>query len=76
MTSEMAAPTAPMAATYRPAWPSPGRLVNSAVRATFMNECGSGGAGGTWMYFLRPDQKNRVAISISTPGMPKAIDGP
>ncbi len=30
------------------------------------------GLGGTWTYFRRPSQKNRVAMNISTPGMPKA----
>ena len=37
--------------------PCPAARVVSAVRTTRRNECGSGGAGGTFTYFLRPTQK-------------------
>jgi hypothetical protein len=48
----------------------------SAVRETFRNECGFGGAGGTNTYCLRPSQKITVAMNMSAPGIPKATLGP
>ncbi len=46
------------------------------MRATRKNECGSEGAGGTFTYFLRPDQKMTVAMNIRIPGTPNASAGP
>ena len=75
--SEAAANTSPITNTMKPARPSPGRCVISAVRLTRRNECGSDAAvGGTITYFFRPIQNTIVAITISTPGIPNATFGP
>ena len=74
-TSSATAIATPAIATRLPA-PLPSLPPRSAVLTTFMNECGSAGAGGMFTYFARPIQKMTVAMNISTPGMPKAIAGP
>jgi hypothetical protein len=59
-----------------PGRPCPSPRAQSAVNATRRNECGSAGAGGTFTYFLRPDQKMTVAMNIRMPGIPNATAGP
>ena len=54
----------------------PGALPNSPERRTKTNACRSGSRGGTFTYSRRPAQNTRVAIAISTPGMPNATRGP
>src|SRR6478609_686327 len=49
---------------------------SSVVCATFRNESGSGGVGGTITYCRRPSQRMAVDKNISAPGMPNAIAGP